>query len=190
MEESESPTQPGGSTPTLPLQFNNADDPSTQRFHPKELRIEPIRREEARTIWLTKHYMHRDVQSMSLELGVFSPARELVGAIGFSAYLPWSPARGRKDTWELRRFWLDERCLKNSESRVIRVAFTIIKRLCPHIRKIVSYSDISAGHKGTIYKAAGFIFDGVTVINNGNAYGDTIDVARTHKKRWIAILYP
>lgn len=171
------PFQPGqgGSTPTPPLQFR-----------PKQLRIEPI--ENAARIWLTKHYLKRDVPGLSLTLGVFAPGRELVGAVGFSEWVPFAPAGGRPNSWELRRLWLDDRCQKNSESRVIRVALAIVKSLAPQVTKVIAYADLGHGHKGTIYRASGFVFDGETEVNTSNSYGSTKNIQRTIKRRYVVVL--
>lgn len=159
----------GGPAPTLPLQ-------------PRQLRLEPI--ESAARIWIEKHYIHRDVPGLSLTFGVLSPHRELVGAIAFSEWVPFAPEGGRHHIWELRRLWLDDRCQKNSETRVIRVSLDMIRKLCPHVKRIVAYADLER-HKGTIYKAAGFIFDAETIVNNSNSYGATKDIHRTVKRRYI-----
>jgi hypothetical protein len=164
-----------GSIPTAPLQIQA-----------KKLKLMPI--ESASHIWLTKHYIKRDVPGLSLTLGVYSPTNELVGAIGFSQWVVFAPPGGRPDKWELRRLWLDDRCGKNSESRVIRVALRYIKKLCPHVKQIIAYSDLSVGHKGTIYRASGFIYDGETEVNEKNSYGSTKEIHRTVKRRYIAYL--
>ena len=155
----------GGSIPTSPLQ-------------PRELIVRVISRDEAKRLWLDKHYLHRDVLGASLELGVFSPDNVLVGGLCFSAWIVWVPKGGRPDKWELRRMWLDDRCAKNSESRILRVASRIIRKLAPHVRQIIAYADPTKGHRGTIYKASGFRDDGWREPSNKDGYGNT-------KKRWV-----
>ncbi len=163
----------GGSSPTAPL-------------HPKQLTVKVIRREEAKRIWLENHYMHRDVPGASLELGIFSPDGDLVGAACFSAWVVWTPKGGRPHTWELRRFWLDDRCIKNCESRILAICCRkFVHRLAPHVISVLAYADPGAGHKGTIYKAAGFRFDGEAGLSDGNSYGNTKIVSRTKKKRYV-----
>ena len=166
----------GGSSPTSPLQ-------------PRELIVKVISRNEAQRIWLDKHYLHRDVPGASLELGVFSPAHELVGALCFSAWVVWAPKGGRPKTWELRRLWLDDRCKKNSESRVLRVASRIIEKIAPHVREIIAYADPDAGHKGIIYRAAGFRFCGMTSVSFSNSYGNTKKVSYSHKYKYSLWLW-
>lgn len=172
------PAGEGGATPTSPLQL----------YKPKELILEPIEHYVARTIWLQRHYLRRDYTGATLEFGVYPPSRSaIIGAIGFSSRLGGSVKGGKPDTWEIRRMWLsDEHCARNSESRVLSIACRLVKKLAPHVRQIISYSDHTLqGHKGTIYKAAGFTYAGET----GNVDWTTNKshkVSDSHsKKRWI-----
>jgi hypothetical protein len=166
--------------------------PSLQ-LQPKELRLEKISRQTARRIWLDLHYLHRDFSNPSLELGVFDKeCKELVGAIAFSARLGGSKKGGAPHIWEIRRMWLsDERCSRNSESRVLAVACRkIIPQLAPHVRQIVSYSDLEKmKHKGTIYKAAGFKYDGMTSVDpEGEGWGTHSSHKEKDnwpKRRWL-----
>jgi len=161
-----------GSNPILPLQLQ-----------PKQLRLQVISHQTAKNIWLTKHYLKRDYSNPALEFGVFSPdLKEIVGAISFSARLGGSVLGGTPHIWEIRRMWLsDERCAKNSESRVLAISCRMIKKLAPHVRQIVSYADRKKqGHKGTIYRAAGFVFDGWTLNGKNPVMSESKEV-----KGWL-----
>lgn len=194
----------GGSFPTLPLQFCNCGHLSTEHdqgactkcsclwsstiFQPKELRLEPIEHNVARNIWLREHYLHRDYAGATLEFGVFPPNhRELIGAIGFSSRLGGSVKGGKPNTWEIRRMWLsDIHCARNSESRVLAISCRMVKKLAPHVLYIISYSDHTLqGHKGTIYKAAGFKFSGETGERDWTTNKSHKTVDGHSKKRWI-----
>lgn len=158
------------------------------QIQPKQLRLAVIEHITARNIWLTKHYLHRDYAGATLEIGVYPPdMSELIGAIGFSSRLGGSVVGGAPQWWEIRRMWLsDERCARNSESRVLAVACRMVHKLAPHVRYIISYSDhTKRGHKGTIYKAAGFTYHGET---GGSSWlsNPSHKTADDHsKKRWI-----
>jgi len=52
-------------------------------------------------------------------------------------------------------------CPKNSESRFIGVTIRILRKMFL-VKGIVTYADDSQGHKGVIYKAAGFSLLGMT----------------------------
>jgi hypothetical protein len=171
--------------------------PSLQLLTPKELRIETISRQTARRIWLELHYLQRDFSNPSLELGVFDrKCSELVGAIAFSARLGGSKKGGAPHCWEIRRMWLsDTRCSRNCESRVLAISCRIIvPRVAPHVRQIISYSDLEKqGHKGTIYKAAGFSYHGMTAVDpDGQGWGSHASHQvkdNWAKRRWILNLY-
>jgi len=61
---------------------------------------------------------------------------------------------------ELRRFVLEDRLPRNSESRVLGVMLRSLRK--KGIRRILSYADPSHGHTGVIYAATGFVRHGVT----------------------------
>lgn len=178
----------GGDGPTgqgdLFQQVDAGSIPSSP-LHPKQLIVKVIPNTEAAKIWKEKHYLHRDVPGASIQFGVFAPSGEIVGAICFSAWVVWAPEGGRPDKWELRRLWLDDRCQKNSESRVVGIALRTIQKLCPHVKQIIAYADPEAGHKGGIYKAIGFRYEGMTEVSEGNSYGNTKEVSRSSKHKYI-----
>jgi len=65
-------------------------------------------------------------------------------------------------TWELARLWLDDRVPRNAESWLIAQAIRHIRQHRPEVKFLVSYADPSAGHRGTVYKAANWQPDGST----------------------------
>lgn len=177
-------TGEGGSFPTSSLQIQ-----------PKDIRLEKISRATARRIWLEDHYLHRDFSNPSLELGAFNKdMSKLVGAIAFSARLGGSKKGGAPHIWEIRRMFLSEECARNSESRVLSIACRIIvPRIAPHVKQIISYSDVEKmKHKGTIYKAAGFVYAGMTAVDplgeGWGTHGSHQVKDNWSKKRWIMFL--
>lgn len=65
-------------------------------------------------------------------------------------------------TWELARLWVDDAEPRNTESWFISRAVKTVRRERPDVVALVSYADPSAGHAGTIYKAANWTADGRT----------------------------
>lgn len=65
-------------------------------------------------------------------------------------------------TWELARLWIDDEMPRNSESWFISQAVRHVRQCHPEVECLVSYADPSAGHQGTIYRAANWIQDGRT----------------------------
>ena len=62
----------------------------------------------------------------------------------------------------LSRLWLDDRCGRNSDSRVLGIICSSLRRWQSSIKAIVAYSDPTAGDDGTIYRAAGFAYLGTS----------------------------
>jgi len=65
-------------------------------------------------------------------------------------------------TWELARLWVADNVPANAETWLIAKAVAYIKRMHCDVRWLISYADPSAGHSGTIYKAANWKADGRT----------------------------
>jgi len=65
-------------------------------------------------------------------------------------------------TWELARLWIADFVPTNAETWMIAKAVAFIKKHHPEVACLVSYADPSAGHAGTIYKAANWKADGRT----------------------------
>lgn len=95
---------------------------------------------------------------------------KLVGAIIFGAMATtaWKKFADREDkVLELRRLVLLDEVGRNGESRVIGWALRWLKQHTPKIEVIVSYADPLYGHSGTIYRAANFIYLGLSSPDKG-----------------------
>ena len=64
--------------------------------------------------------------------------------------------------WELSRLYLLDKIPKNAETWLIGKSVRHIKRNHKDVSHLLSYADPSAGHSGTIYKAANWRMDGRT----------------------------
>jgi hypothetical protein len=64
--------------------------------------------------------------------------------------------------WELARLFIMDCTPKNAESWFMSRAVQWVKQNRPDVRLLISYADPSAGHSGTIYRAANWISDGRT----------------------------
>lgn len=84
---------------------------------------------------------------------------------------------------ELNRLWVHDKCPKNTESRVLRFAFTLIRCIRAKVRWVQSFADERCGC-GIVYQAANFLFLGshATVFYrlDGEWYHDMLLTA--HKK--------
>lgn len=84
-------------------------------------------------------------------------------------------------TWELARLYLLDSIPRNAETWLIGRSVRHIKQNRPEIKFLVSYADPSAGHAGTIYKAANWKADGRTDEGRKTPRSDYFD-GRTGKK--------
>ena len=104
-----------------------------------------------------------------------------VGCIIFSAPPREASKRYGGETWELARLYLLDEVPKNAETWLIGKAVRYIKRKFPSVHHLISYADPSAGHRGTIYKAANWQADGRTDDERKTPRCDYYD-ARTGQK--------
>ena len=69
---------------------------------------------------------------------------------------PVAPALPQQGWLELRRMALSPEVPKNTASRMLSVMRRLIERKFPEVEKLISYQDTEV-HRGTIYKAAGWV---------------------------------
>ena len=103
-----------------------------------------------------------------------------VGMLVFAAPPREVDKRYGGKTWELARLYLTDEIPRNAESWFIGRAVKWVRRNCPDVIALVSYADPSAGHAGTIYKAANWLADGRTDQERKSPRCDYVD-ARTGK---------
>lgn len=104
-----------------------------------------------------------------------------VGCIVYSAPPREADKRYGGKTWELARLYLLDEVPKNAETWLIGKSVRWIKRNHPDVKHLLSYADPSAGHAGTIYKAANWRQDGRTDDERKSPRCDYVD-SRTGKK--------
>lgn len=84
-------------------------------------------------------------------------------------------------TWELARLYLLDEIPRNSETWLIGQSVRYIRAHHRDVQYLLSYADPSAGHAGTIYKAANWRADGSTDDDRKTPRCDYVDT-RTNKK--------
>jgi len=85
-----------------------------------------------------------------------------VGCIVYSAPPREADKRYGGKTWELARLYLLDSIPSNAETWLIGRSVRYIKRHRKEVEFLLSYADPSAGHRGTIYRAANWKSDGRT----------------------------
>jgi len=118
-----------------------------------------IEREHAQTTIVRHHYMHSVPSGKSVyvayeaALVVWSiPANCNIGK-----FLLWEGAK----VWELSRLWAPDGHHPALLTMAISAAIGIINAL-ERPALLVSYADPNAGHRGGVYRAASWVFDGQT----------------------------
>lgn len=132
-----------------------------------------IDRKFSKQMILEKHYSKKwnDGHFGYINIGIFKDNSECLGVATYGHLNnPKSAlklANGLTDidqVLELNRMWIDDVLGKNTESQLISMSHKIIKELLPHVRIIQTFADGRLG-VGTIYKASGFSYYGMTKTN-------------------------
>ena len=151
-----SPQEAGvGSSPSAALQV--------PMFEAKELKVKPVSARTARQVCEAKHYLGSYPGGALLNFGVFVGNLLLgVAVLGVGPTNLHRLFQGaqRQEVICLARLWLDDRLGRNSESRTLWFILRKLRREQSTLKALVAYSDPAAGHTGTIYRAAGFLYLG------------------------------
>lgn len=117
----------------------------------------------ARYACLHWHYARRYPTSRTVRVGVWENGSYrgcLIFCISSNKNIG-NPYGARPDTVaELSRIALRQH--ETPVSRLIRIAISLLRRVCPGLRLLVSYADPEQGHVGGIYQAAGWVYAGMT----------------------------
>jgi hypothetical protein len=140
------------------------------------------------------HYLRNrtPVCGVHFSFGVFTGTELEDRLIGVLLYMRPAGANRMKDgdvLLELRRMVILDCTTKNAESRVLAVTVRKLRALAPWCKAVIAYSDVEGmGHKGTIYKAAGWSLDGVAGGQTWKGRADGKDGrdrgSLTQKLRW------
>ena len=122
--------------------------------------VEPVKRDDI-DAFIKRHYIGKWPGVVVLMMGLKHNG-VLCGGIVFALPPRETSKRYGGVTWELARLWIADEVPANAETFLIGRAVRYIKRKRPDVHALVSYADPSAGHAGTIYKAANWKLDGRT----------------------------
>lgn len=159
---------------TASLQGAGAGSSPSAALH--NLKVTPIPLITAKNLIVAKHYLHSLPGGTKLSFGVFLDNR-LLGALTLGV----GPANGHRlvdgatadDCLTLTRLWLSDELPANSESRIIGIILRSLRKHT-HLKFLLSYSDPSQGHLGTIYQATGWLYTGLSVVMPLYDLGDGI----------------
>lgn len=102
---------------------------------------------------------------------------EPLGCIVYAEPPAQSHVRFGGKGFELARLWVDDSVPRNAESWFIAQSVRIVKQKFPELVYLVSYADPTAGHSGTIYRAANWSDDGRTDAGRKTPRCDYVDSA-------------
>lgn len=137
------------------------DGPVFDRQWATECEVVPMARHEVDWM-IRRHYIGKWPGVCVCTLGLRHKKAGVVGAIVFALPPRETSVRYGGETWELARLWISDDVPANAETWLIAKAVKFIKKFYPAVAVLVSYADPSAGHAGTIYKAANWKQDGRT----------------------------
>lgn len=133
----------------------------------KDYLVKRISAKDAKSYICEYHYSHGIHNGPSPCYGLFDEGN-LIGVCAFAtpcsenvrASLFGSDNKGR--VIELHRLHILDVTPKNTESWFISRSIDLLLKDRPETRAIIAFSDITAGHKGTIYKATNALYCGKT----------------------------
>jgi len=132
----------------------------------KDITLKPIPASRANPLMKELHYSGKVVPNSQLHIGVFLHGK-LEGAMQFGPpfdrrkVLPLVEGTDWNGMMELNRMAFSDNLPRNSESRAISVAMTLMEKHAPHVEWILSYADATQCGDGTIYRASGFTLTGI-----------------------------
>jgi hypothetical protein len=130
-----------------------------------EFYVKEIDRKQANKIIIANHYSKKIYNGTYINLGVFIDGL-LLGVLQYGyAMNPASCASVVKGTemnqyLELNRMWLDDKAIRNSESKAISYSIKYIKKKFKTVKWIQSFADERCGGLGIVYQACSFRFYG------------------------------
>jgi hypothetical protein len=136
------------------------DGPVFDRVWKQECSVEPATKGEVD--WMIKRHYIGKWPGVCVAILALKHLGKPVGVLVFALPPRETNKRYGGVTWELARLWIDDSIPANSETFLISKGVKWVHQNRPEVEVLVSYADPSAGHNGTIYKAANWVSDGRT----------------------------
>ena len=112
---------------------------------------------------------------------------KLIGAVlyghpsGFRVVKSISHKLEDGEVLELKRLWIEDGYGKNIESYVISQTLKMLKECAPQVKVLISFADPVQEHKGTIYQATNWIYQGRKV-----SRGDFFEYKYPGSDEWLS----
>lgn len=148
-------------------------------------RCQPSESRDLRRWIMERHYTRSAPPGYRIALE-FLEGRERVG--GMLLGRPTARSLDAQRWLELTRMYFVDEAPKNTESRALGMMWRFVWTWLPEVRGLLSYSDPSAGHAGTVYAADGWAAFGKTN-SRSKPWRNRPGRAETHsgasKVRWV-----
>jgi hypothetical protein len=146
--------------------------------------IEPSTKEVVYNIVKKKHYAHTWTASSNIYAIYYKSGDhkffsgdelKLIGCViygnpvGFRVVKSITEELTDIDVLELKRLWIEDGYGKNIESYCIAQTLKMLKKDSPQTKVVISYADRGENHKGIIYRASNWLYQGYK-IGRGSAY--------------------
>lgn len=148
----------------------------------EDLFLRPVTKDTAKDIIVKNHYS-KTWTKVSYAIGLFireeSPhpfftnvSEKLIGVacygdpIGRNCGGSIAPSIDRTEVLELTRLFVFDGYGTNTESWFVSQTFKWLRDNAPHIKALISYSDPKAGHRGIVYQATNWIYQGLNIRPN------------------------
>ena len=129
-----------------------------------QLTVKSVSRKYAKQLIVLHHYAHA-WSSCKHAIGLYK-AGSVVGVaiygspVGRLTAQSIAPIVKDNEVLELTRLWVNDSEGKNTESWFLGQTFKWLKKNDPKIKVLISYTDPTVGHIGTIYQATNWLYQG------------------------------
>lgn len=106
-------------------------------------------------------------------------------AVGRSASKSISPLLENKNVFELTRVWIEDGYGKNIESYSLAESFRHLGVDYPDVKCILTYADSEMGHRGVIYQATGFLYQGDNYVDIALMPNYSVSLDGPPNYKWI-----
>lgn len=137
-------------------------------------------------LWIKEHHYTKRTPPGFIQVLEFTESGKRIGAMMLCR--PASRAIDQDRVLELSRMYFIDEAPKNTESQALAMMRRHVRVWLPCIKLLLSYSDPSQGHKGTIYEADGWAPFGITSHKKGYGWKsrpNRNDDPVTPKQRWV-----
>ena len=148
-------------------------------------RAQPSESREVASWIKERHYLKSTPPGYVVALE-FIEGRERIGAMLIGR--PTARSLDADRILELTRMYFEDAAPTNTESQALSQMRAFVRKWFPAIRLLISYSDPSVGHRGTVYEADGWAPFGKTTHASGYGWksrNGRRDSPCQPKQRWV-----